>query len=115
MYVSGNFAPFFWSIFALNIRAWEAFEKGQDIHMHAAPSQAELLYKNYKILKEKLKPEWRSMEMLQLKKKCQGSFSLDKVRGRLNMIVLEGSYRAWYCLKQKFCLIFPYIFFSPEA
>ncbi|MQL95046.1 hypothetical protein Taro_027718 [Colocasia esculenta] len=39
----------------LNIHAWEAFEKGQDIHMQAAPSQAELLFKNYKIIKDKLK------------------------------------------------------------
>ncbi|KAJ0829401.1 putative pre-mRNA-splicing factor SLU7 domain-containing protein [Helianthus annuus] len=39
----------------LNIHAWEAFEKGNDVHMQAAPSQAELLYKNYKINKEKLK------------------------------------------------------------
>lgn len=39
----------------LNIHAWEAFDKGQDIHMQAAPSQAELLYKNYQIVKEKLK------------------------------------------------------------
>ncbi|KAL3750995.1 hypothetical protein ACJRO7_011902 [Eucalyptus globulus] len=39
----------------LNIHAWEAFEKGQDIHMQSAPSQAELLYKNYKVIKEKLK------------------------------------------------------------
>ncbi|KAI3425659.1 Pre-mRNA-splicing factor SLU7 [Psidium guajava] len=39
----------------INIHAWEAFEKGQDIHMQAAPSQAELLYKNYKVIKEKLK------------------------------------------------------------
>ncbi|KAF6156895.1 hypothetical protein GIB67_000435 [Kingdonia uniflora] len=39
----------------LNLHAWEAFEKGQDIHMQAAPSQAELLFKNYKVIKEKLK------------------------------------------------------------
>ncbi|KAG6521951.1 hypothetical protein ZIOFF_019085 [Zingiber officinale] len=39
----------------LNTHAWEAFEKGQDIHMQAAPSQAELLFKNYKMIKEKLK------------------------------------------------------------
>ncbi|MED6136600.1 hypothetical protein PIB30_057525 [Stylosanthes scabra] len=32
----------------LNIHAWEAFDKGQDVHMQAAPSQAELLYKNFK-------------------------------------------------------------------
>lgn len=41
----------------LNIHAWEAFDKGQDIHMQAAPSQAELLYKNYKVIKEKLKSQ----------------------------------------------------------
>ena len=41
----------------MNIHSWEAFEKGQDIHMQAAPSQAELLYKNYKIIKEKLKTQ----------------------------------------------------------
>lgn len=47
----------------LNIHAWEAFEKGQEIHMQAAPSQAELLYKNYKILKEKLKAHSRETIM----------------------------------------------------
>lgn len=41
----------------LNIHAWEAFEKGQDVHMQAAPSQAELLFKNYKVIKEKLKSQ----------------------------------------------------------
>ena len=39
----------------LNVHAWEAFDKGQDIHLQAAPSQAELLYKNYTVIKEKLK------------------------------------------------------------
>jgi pre-mRNA-processing factor SLU7 len=39
----------------LDIHACKAFDKGQDIHMQAAPSQAELLYKNYKVIKEKLK------------------------------------------------------------
>ncbi|KAI9181289.1 hypothetical protein LWI29_026115 [Acer saccharum] len=39
----------------LNIHSLEAFDKGQDIHMQAAPSQAELLYKNYKVIKENLK------------------------------------------------------------
>lgn len=47
----------------LNIHAWEAFEKGQDIHMQAAPSQAELLYKNYKIIKEKLKSQMKEAMM----------------------------------------------------
>ncbi|KAF8648293.1 hypothetical protein HU200_064872 [Digitaria exilis] len=47
----------------LNLHAWEAFEKGQDIHMQAAPSQAELLYKSFKIKKEKLKSETRDKIM----------------------------------------------------
>lgn len=47
----------------LNIHAWEAFEKGQDIHMQATPSQAELLYKNYKIIKEKLKSQMKEALM----------------------------------------------------
>lgn len=41
----------------LTMHQHEAFEKGQDIHMQAAPSQAELLHKNYKIIKEKLKSQ----------------------------------------------------------
>ncbi|GAB2282250.1 hypothetical protein Dimus_016800 [Dionaea muscipula] len=41
----------------LNVHAWEAFDKGQDIHMQAAPSQAELLYKNFKVNKERLKAQ----------------------------------------------------------
>lgn len=47
----------------LNIHAWEAFEKGQDVHMQAAPSQAELLFKNYKIIKEKLKGQTKDTIM----------------------------------------------------
>ncbi|KAF4354158.1 hypothetical protein F8388_004170 [Cannabis sativa] len=47
----------------LNLHAWEAFEKGQDIHMQAAPSQAELLYKNYKAIKEKLKSQMKNIIM----------------------------------------------------
>ncbi|EFJ38615.1 hypothetical protein SELMODRAFT_164109 [Selaginella moellendorffii] len=39
----------------LNIHAWEAYEKGQDIHLQAAPSQAELLHRDFKVKKEKLK------------------------------------------------------------
>lgn len=41
----------------LNLHAFEAFDKGQDVHMQAAPSQAELLYKNFKVNKEKLKSQ----------------------------------------------------------
>ncbi|KAJ9176438.1 hypothetical protein P3X46_011748 [Hevea brasiliensis] len=47
----------------LNIHAWDAFDKGQDIHMQAAPSQAELLYKNYKVIKEKLKTQTKDTIM----------------------------------------------------
>ncbi|PIA42117.1 hypothetical protein AQUCO_02100167v1 [Aquilegia coerulea] len=36
----------------LNIHAYKANEKGQDMHLQAAPSQAELSYKSYKISKE---------------------------------------------------------------
>lgn len=39
----------------LNVHAWEALEHGQDIHMQATPSQAEMLYKEFKVKKEKLK------------------------------------------------------------
>ncbi|MBA0749553.1 hypothetical protein Gogos_003467 [Gossypium gossypioides] len=47
----------------LNIHAWEAFDKGQDIHMQAAPSQAELLFWNYKVIKEKLKSKTKDTIM----------------------------------------------------
>ncbi|XP_057829103.1 pre-mRNA-splicing factor SLU7 [Cryptomeria japonica] len=48
----------------LNIHAWEAFEKGQDIHLQAAPSQAELLHQEFKIKKEKLKSQTKEDIML---------------------------------------------------
>lgn len=47
----------------LNVHAWEAFDKGHDMHMQAAPSQAELLYKNYKVSKEKLKSQTKDSIM----------------------------------------------------
>ncbi|KAK7391737.1 hypothetical protein VNO78_20158 [Psophocarpus tetragonolobus] len=47
----------------LNLLAWEAFEKGQDIPMQPAPSQAELLYKNFTIIKEKLKSQTKNAIM----------------------------------------------------
>ncbi|KAG5567423.1 hypothetical protein RHGRI_002837 [Rhododendron griersonianum] len=47
----------------LNIHAWEAFDKGHDVHMQAAPSQAELLYKNFRVNKEKLKSEVKETVM----------------------------------------------------
>ncbi|KAI5077538.1 hypothetical protein GOP47_0007362 [Adiantum capillus-veneris] len=48
---SGQAQEFKW----LTIHSWEAYAKGQDIHMQAAPSQAELLYKEFTIEKERLK------------------------------------------------------------
>ncbi|KAF9619318.1 hypothetical protein IFM89_006505 [Coptis chinensis] len=47
----------------LNVHAWEPYEKGQDVHMQVAPSQAELLYKNYKVIKEKLKTKTKDTIM----------------------------------------------------
>ncbi|EOA18098.1 hypothetical protein CARUB_v10006554mg [Capsella rubella] len=41
----------------LNVHSWEAFDKGQDMHMQAAPSQAELLDKNFMAAKDKLKSQ----------------------------------------------------------
>ena len=38
----------------LNRHAFDAYQKGQEIHMQAAPSQAELLYKQFKEKKEAL-------------------------------------------------------------
>ena len=37
----------------LNMHALEAWNRGQEIHMQAAPTEAELLHKNYKMMKEK--------------------------------------------------------------
>ncbi|GBG92225.1 hypothetical protein CBR_g54768 [Chara braunii] len=39
----------------LNVHVWEAYEKGQDIHLQSAPSQAELLYREFLVKKEKMK------------------------------------------------------------
>eukprot|EP00897_Mesotaenium_endlicherianum_P007392 jgi/Mesen1/6681/ME000343S05847 len=39
----------------INVHSWESFDKGQDVHMQAAPSQAELLHREFKVKKEKLK------------------------------------------------------------
>jgi pre-mRNA-processing factor SLU7 len=47
----------------LNVHAWEAFDKGQDFHMQAAPSQAELLFKSFLVKKEKLKSEGKDKIM----------------------------------------------------
>ncbi|KAL5711597.1 hypothetical protein ACHQM5_013865 [Ranunculus cassubicifolius] len=38
----------------LHIHAWEAYDRGQDVHVQAAPSQAELLHNNFKAIREKV-------------------------------------------------------------
>lgn len=38
----------------LQLFAWEASEKGSDVHMHANPTQADLLYREFQKKKEKL-------------------------------------------------------------
>ncbi|CAN1270569.1 Pre-mRNA-splicing factor SLU7-A [Linum perenne] len=48
----------------LNVHAWEAFDKGQDIHMQAAPSQAELYYKSYKVKKVTLETQTKDQMLL---------------------------------------------------
>ncbi|KAK6127545.1 hypothetical protein DH2020_038703 [Rehmannia glutinosa] len=48
----------------LTIHAREAFEKmGHDVHMQAAPSQAELLYKNFNANKQKLRSQTKDKIM----------------------------------------------------
>ncbi|GAU50756.1 hypothetical protein TSUD_272710 [Trifolium subterraneum] len=47
----------------LNIYASQVFDKGQDVHLQATPSQAELLYKNFKATKEKLKSQTKEAIM----------------------------------------------------
>ncbi|KAK6143948.1 hypothetical protein DH2020_020768 [Rehmannia glutinosa] len=78
----------------LNIHAWEAFEKGHDVHMQAAPSQAELLYKNFKVNKEKLKSHTKDKVMEKYgnaaaEEVLPGNFYWAKARERSNMIELE--------------------------
>ncbi|KAL5542266.1 hypothetical protein UlMin_009976 [Ulmus minor] len=41
----------------LDIHAWKSFEKGEDVHMQAAPSQAELLFRTFKVKTENKKAE----------------------------------------------------------
>eukprot|EP00976_Prorocentrum_cordatum_P111184 1195325-Prorocentrum_minimum.AAC.4 len=41
--------------YRLNKHAWEAHEKGQDIHLQAAPSQAQYLAASFKVKKQQLK------------------------------------------------------------
>ncbi|KAI3877666.1 hypothetical protein MKW98_020147 [Papaver atlanticum] len=47
----------------LNMHVVEAYEKGHDAHMQAAPSQSELLYKNFMENKQKLKLQTKDIIM----------------------------------------------------
>eukprot|EP00850_Spirogloea_muscicola_P020951 SM000232S07921 [mRNA] locus=s232:4658:8755:- [translate_table: standard] len=63
----------------LNVHAWEAFEKGQDVHLQAAPSQAELLHRNFKLKEESLKKKVKDSI-----RECYGSASsTEKLPGEL--------------------------------
>ncbi|PWA75941.1 pre-mRNA splicing Prp18-interacting factor [Artemisia annua] len=44
-----------WEFKQTNMHALESYVRGSDVHVQAAPSQAEILYKNYKFNKERLK------------------------------------------------------------
>lgn len=37
--------------------AWEAYEKGSEVHLQADPTKLELLYKSFKVKKEDFKHE----------------------------------------------------------
>ncbi|MCO5592630.1 hypothetical protein L7F22_046633 [Adiantum nelumboides] len=41
----------------LSVHSWEAYGKGQAVHVQGAPSQAELLYREFKVKKESLKEQ----------------------------------------------------------
>lgn len=45
----------------LNNHSHEAFEKGQDIHLQAAPSLAEFMYSNHLVKKQKLKSQMKDI------------------------------------------------------
>mmetsp|Transcript_727 Transcript_727/g.1291 ORF Transcript_727/g.1291 Transcript_727/m.1291 type:complete len:554 (-) Transcript_727:263-1924(-) len=46
--------------YKLNTHAWEAYEKGQDIHLQAAPSQAQYLAASFKVKKTQLKDKTKT-------------------------------------------------------
>lgn len=52
--------------------AWEAYEKGADVHLQVDPTKLELLHKEYKVKK--------------------GSFEKDKKQTVLEKVCINGSY-----------------------
>lgn len=52
LYVFGNK----WTILDLvTVFAWEAYERGSDVHLQADPTKLELLHKSFKVKKEDFK------------------------------------------------------------
>lgn len=57
-FVGDNFVRYSGDVTKMNdlqLFSWEASEKGADVHMHANPTQADLLYREFQKKKEKLK------------------------------------------------------------
>ena len=44
-------------IFQTLVFAWEAYEKGTDVHLQADPTKLELLHREYKVKKEDFKQD----------------------------------------------------------
>lgn len=42
---------------SLTVFAWDAYERGSDVHLQADPTKLELLHKTYKVKKEGFKEE----------------------------------------------------------
>lgn len=58
LYAGDNFVRFTGDVRKfgeMQMYAWEAYEKGQDVHLQSAPSQAELLFRDFRHKKENLK------------------------------------------------------------
>lgn len=45
------------SFFISEVFAWEAYEKGSEVHLQADPTKLELLYKSFKVKKEDFKDQ----------------------------------------------------------
>ena len=44
-------------LFIILVFAWEAYEKGTDVHLQADPTKLELLHREYKVKKEDFKQD----------------------------------------------------------
>lgn len=57
----------------MTVFAWEAYERGSDVHLQADPTKLELLHKSFKVKKEEFKEK-------------QGDGILKRVNAQLNKI-----------------------------